>query len=160
MSAEPELRLEVGRVGRPHGVIGEVAVTFTSDRPERHEVGATLFTADSQSLVIKKSRPHQGRWLIFFEGISDRNEAGELRGKHLYAEALPTKDEDLWVHELIGATVIDINEKQLGKVSAVHDNPAHELLELEGGALIPITFISEKRDSVLVVDIPDGLLDL
>lgn len=73
---------------------------------------------------------------------------------------MPTKDEDFWVHELIGATVIDINEKQLGKVSAVHDNPAHELLELEGGALIPITFISEKRDSVLVVDIPDGLLDL
>lgn len=158
--AEPGLRLEVGRIGRPHGVIGEVAVTFTSDRSERHEVGAILFTDDNWTLVIKKSRPHQGRWLIFFDGINDRNAATVLQGNRLYADALPTEGNDLWVHELIGVLVVDGAEKEIGRIAAVHDNPAHELLELDGGALVPITFITEKRDGVVVVNIPDGLLDL
>ena len=60
-------RLEVARVGRAHGLRGEVAVTFTSNRPERTEVGARLYAGDRE-LVITTARRHQGRWLVRFAG--------------------------------------------------------------------------------------------
>ena len=62
-------RLEVGRVGRAHGLRGEVAVTFTSNRPERTAAGARLFAGDRE-LVIVAAREHQGRWLVQFEGVT------------------------------------------------------------------------------------------
>ena len=70
MTPVPGERLVVGRVGRAHGLRGEVAVTFTSNRPERAEPGSVLFVGDRE-LVIDASRPHQGRMLVQFVGIDD-----------------------------------------------------------------------------------------
>ena len=154
--------LEVGRIGRAHGVRGEVAVTFTSNRPERHEPGAVLRAGD-RTLVITAARPHQGRWLLRFEGVDDRDAADALRGVVLRAPALEgdVLDEgEFWVHELVGARVVALDGRVLGTVTAVEANPAHDQLVLDGGELVPIVFVTERRDGDVVVDVPEGLLEL
>jgi 16S rRNA processing protein RimM len=56
--------------------------------------------------------------------------------------------------------VVDANAKSLGTVLAVEANPAHDLLVLEHGVLVPMTFVVERRGHTIVVDPPEGLLDL
>jgi 16S rRNA processing protein RimM len=154
--------LEVGRIGRAHGIRGEVAVTFTSNRPERSAPGAVLRAGD-RVLVVTASRPHQGRWLLRFEGVDDRSAAEALLGHTLYAPLLDSTvlgDDEFWVHELVGATVVDPRGAVLGRVDAVEANPAHDQLVLDSGALVPMAFVVEQRGTELVVDPPDGLLEL
>jgi 16S rRNA processing protein RimM len=156
-------RLVVGRVGRAHGLRGEVAVTFSSNRPERAEPGAVLFAGD-RALVVSASRPHQGRMLVCFEGVDDRTAAEALQGAELTGERLGADvelaDDELWVHEVVGAEVRDRAGAVVGRVVAVEANPAHDLLVLDGGALVPMVFVVEQRDGVLVIDPPDGLFEL
>ncbi len=159
----PGDRLVVGRVGRAHGLRGELAVTFTSNRPERSAPGAVLF-AGERELVISKSRPHQGRMLVQFSGVDDRTAAEALLGVELTAAPLADDvqlDEgELWVHEVVGAEVVDRTGATVGRVVAVEANPAHDLLVLDGGALVPMVFVVEQREGVVVIDPPDGLFDL
>jgi ribosomal 30S subunit maturation factor RimM len=63
------------------------------------------------------------------------------------------------VHELIGSEVFDIEGAQVGTVRAVVANPVSDLLELEGGALVPLRFVVERSAGRVVVDGPAGLLD-
>jgi 16S rRNA processing protein RimM len=156
VAARPD-RLEVGRVGRPHGLRGEVAVTFTSDRAERHAVGAVLYL-DDRALVVETARPHQGRWLIRFEGVADRDAAAAMRGAVLSAEPLDGEQDEWWVHELVGAEVVDVGGNHHGRVTAVEANPAHDLLVLEDGALVPVVFVVAREPGRVVVDPPAGLL--
>jgi 16S rRNA processing protein RimM len=157
MAAHPT-RLEVGRVGRPHGLDGEVAVTFTSDRPERRTPGAVLY-ADDRELLVETARPHQGRWLIRFAGVTDRDAAARLRGVRLEAPPLDSAPDELWVHELVGAEVVDTQGRAHGRVAALEANPAHDLLVLDDGSLIPIVFVVAHDPGRVVVDPPAGLLD-
>jgi len=158
-------RLEVGRIGRPHGLHGEMAVTFVSDRVERTTPGAVLFVPGTdgaeQTLVIETARPHQGRWLLCFAGVDDRTAAEALRGAILSADELPsTGGDELWVHQLVGAKVQDMAGNEIGAVVAVQANPAHDLLVLDGGELVPVSFVVEHGPGRVVVDLPDGLLEL
>ena len=66
----------------------------------------------------------------------------------------------LWVHELVGATVSEADGTPRGTVVAVLENPASDLLELDSGALVPLTFLVSQADGALVVDVPDGLFEL
>jgi 16S rRNA processing protein RimM len=156
-------RLVVGRVGRAHGLRGEVAVTFSSNRPERSAPGAVLFAGDRE-LLVEASRPHQGRMLVRFTGIDDRTAAEALLGAELTAAPLTDDVElgerELWVHEVVGAEVQDRSGATVGRVVAVEANPAHDLLVLDGGTLVPMVFVVEQRDGVVVVDPPEGLFDL
>ncbi|MFI5045691.1 MAG: ribosome maturation factor RimM [Acidimicrobiia bacterium] len=154
--------LEVGRVGRAHGLRGEVAVTFTSNRPERFEPGAVLQAA-GRTLVIASSRPHQGRRLVRFDGIDDRSAAEALLGVVLTASPLGVDaldDGEHWVHELIGARVAGRDGVAIGHVIAVEANPAHDQLVLDTGALVPMVFVVDHAGDTVVVDLPDGLLEL
>ena len=150
--------LEVGRIGRAHGLRGEISVTLTSDRSERLAPGSTL-TTDDRELVVRAARPHQQRWLVSFDGIDDRTAAERLQGASLYAEAVPTEGDELWVHELIGATVRDPAGTTLGVVEAIEANPASDLLVLDGERLVPLTFVVAHEPGVVTVDVPDGLWD-
>ncbi|HEU5309403.1 MAG TPA: ribosome maturation factor RimM [Acidimicrobiia bacterium] len=156
-------RLVVGRIGRAHGLRGEVAVRFTSNRPERAEAGAVLHVGDRQ-LVVAASRPHQDRVLVRFEGVDDRTAAEALQGLELTAAPLGDEveldDDEVWVHEIVGAEVRDRSGEAIGRVAAVEANPAHDLLVLDDGALVPMVFVVEQRDGVVVIDPPDGLFDL
>src|SRR4051795_4383938 len=121
--------LDVARIVKPHGIRGEVIVELLTNRAERLTPGTTLATATGGALHIDAARPHQGRWIVTFDGVPDRTAAEGLRGTILRAEPLEDP-EALWVHELVGATVVDTAGSQLGTVSAVEANPASDLLVL------------------------------
>ncbi|HEV7525123.1 MAG TPA: ribosome maturation factor RimM [Acidimicrobiia bacterium] len=156
----PGARLEVGRIGRAHGLRGEVVVTPVSNIADRFAKGSTLWV-DGSPLAITTSRPNQHRFVVRFEGVDDRNAAEALRGKVVEAEPLEdAPDGELWVHELIGSEVRDRAGTALGNVVAVEANPAHDLLVLNGGALVPMVFVVSSESGVVVVDPPEGLFDL
>jgi 16S rRNA processing protein RimM len=136
-------------------------VSLITDRVERVAPGARLLSG-SQWLLVVESRQQQQRWLVRFEGVVDRTSAEKLTNSVLFAEPLPDlSDEDaLWVHELIGSRVVDKQGVERGTCVAVIDNPAHDIVELDTGALIPVIFVVSCRDGVAVVDPPEGLFDL
>lgn len=151
--------LEVGRIDRPHGVRGDVLVSLTSNRTERVAPGAVL-TAPSGPLTVESSRPHKGRYIVVFEGVRSREAAEALQGSVLRAEPIEDPDE-LWVHDLVGATVVDQDGTARGAVVRVLDNPASDLLELDSGALVPVRFVVSLEPGLEIrVDVPDGLFDL
>jgi 16S rRNA processing protein RimM len=155
--------LVVGRITRSHGLRGEVLVDLITSEPDvRLAVGAELGT-DNGPLVVGGARPHQGKWLVTFEGVRTREAADALRGVELRAEPLDDPDA-LWVHDLVGARVVDGSGTERGTVVAVVANPADDLLELDGGSLVPVGFVTgwqgEGDDRRLAVDVPDGLFDL
>ena len=157
----PDL-LEVGRIGKPHGVRGDTYVTFTSDVSERHQPGSVLYVESPQGrreLVITASRPEKDRFVVHFRGVDDRNEVERLTNKTLFAT--PIEDDDaLWVHELVGSRVVDMSGAPVGTCIAVISNPAHEILELDDGSLVPIPFVVSCEDGVTTIDPPAGLFDL
>ncbi len=151
--------LEIGRITRPHGVRGEVSVLLTSNRTERLDPGSVLDSTNGP-LEVRSSRPHKGGWLVQFVGVDDRDRAEALRNTILQAEPIDDPDE-LWVHELIGATVIDQDGVAHGRVSRVIENPASDLLELDGGTLVPVQFVVDHTPGEEIhVDVPVGLFDL
>ena len=159
--ATPPL-LEVGRIAKAHGIRGEVLVALTGDRTERVAKGATLQTKAGRDLVVRTASPHQGKWIVAFEGVTTRTEAEALHGQALFAEPIDDPDA-LFVHELIGSTVVDAGTgDEIGTVESVEANPASDLLVLAGsGALIPARFVVERdTEGRLRVDLPEGLLDL
>jgi 16S rRNA processing protein RimM len=155
--------LEVGRVGKPHGLGGEVAVDLITNRVERlsagsHLVGVRPGESRPISLVVERARPHVGRYLVTFVGVDDRSGAEAIRNATLFAE--PTRsDEDLFVHDLIGARVIDASGIDRGTVTAVEANPASDLLVLDSGALVPMRFVTTFDGGVLTVEVPEGLFE-
>lgn len=151
-------RLEVGRVAKAHGVQGEVVVSLLTDRLERVSVGSVLRAGDRELRVVA-SRPHQRNHIVSFEGVASREAAEALHGAVLSAEPLDDDDE-LWVHELIGSSVINTAGDRIGAVESVQANPASDLLVLDTGALIPVVFVLSTDDDAVLVDLPEGLLDL
>jgi 16S rRNA processing protein RimM len=156
----PDGLLEVGRIDKAHGIRGEVLVALTTDRTERVAPGARLWVDDVER-EVRRSSAHHHRWIVAFDGVDDRNQAEGLRGAVLRAEPLPA-DDALFVHELVGASVVLPDGSAVGTVESVQDNPAHELLVLDDGALVPVVFISDAAGlpDRLVIDPPEGLLDL
>jgi 16S rRNA processing protein RimM len=118
----------------------------------------------SCTTVVESRVQQQQRWLVRFEGIDDRTAAEKLTNTPLQAEPLDDIDDDdgdaLWVHELIGSRVIDQQGVERGTCLAVIDNPAHDILELDTGALIPVTFVVSCRQGITTIDPPKGLFDL
>jgi len=149
--------LEVGRIGRAHGLAGEVRIDLWSD--ESRLAPGTVLTTDKGPLTVVGSRPHQGRHLVFFEEIVDRTGAESYLGLVLRAPPIE-RPGTLWVHELVGATVVSTEGTELGVIEAVEANPASDLLVLASGGLIPLRFVvSHQPSERVVVDIPEGLLD-
>jgi 16S rRNA processing protein RimM len=119
-----------------------------------------LFTGDRE-LVVASSRRHQDRLLVRFEGIVDREGAEALRNLIVTGDAVDDASEGvLWVHEMVGAEVRDRAGHEFGRVVAVEANPAHDLLVLESGALVPIVFVVSNEPGALTIDPPEGLFDL
>jgi 16S rRNA processing protein RimM len=169
------MQLVIGRILRPHGVRGEVVVEVTTDDPAaRYELGSVLVTEPSSAgpLTIDGIRPHQGRLLITFEGVEDREQADELRGVRLCvdsAEVEPTGDPDEFHDfELVGLAAVDADGKPLGEVLRVEHSPGHEMLVLrlvdgrQGlvpfvSAIVPEVDLAGRR---VVLTPPEGLFDL
>ena len=150
--------LEIGRIGKAHGLRGEVTAVITSDREERTSPGAT-WVLDAGPVLVRSIRPHQHRWIAVLEGVDSREGADALRGQIIRATEIHDP-EALWVHELIGATVATPDGSTHGTVTAVLDNPADDILELDTGALVPVRFVVDGSalPERVVVDPPLGLL--
>lgn len=135
-------------------------MSATTNRDERFTPGSVLYAGD-RALVVSSARRHRGRWLVRFGGVDDRTAAESLQGLTLTGDALDTlADGEHWVHETIGRDVLDRDGRVLGHVVAVEANPAHDLLVLDDGTLVPMVFVVDDDARGLVVDPPEGLLDV
>ena len=160
--AAPEGLLEVGHIGRAHGIRGDVFLVLSTDRAERAAVGSELWARDRWMTVTASSNA-SGKWRVHFDGVDDRTAAEAWSGTTVFAEPLDDPDA-LWVHHLIGASVIEANGIDRGRCTSVIGNPAADLLELDSGALVPVTFVTSVDVSggvpLVTIDPPDGLFDL
>jgi 16S rRNA processing protein RimM len=150
--------LEVGRIVKAHGLRGEVIVTLVTDRVERLAPGVRL-TTDRGELEVEESHPHQHRFRVAFAGVHGREAAEALSGTILRAEAVVDEDE-IYVHQIIGTRVVERDGTPRGTVESVQANPAHELLVLDSGALVPMVFVDSCVDGVTTINPPAGLFDL
>jgi 16S rRNA processing protein RimM len=149
--------LEVGRVVKPHGLRGDVIVSLVTNRTERLDPG-TVLDAGVRTLEVVRSSQHKGRWIVTFQGVNSIDAAEALRDVVLSAEPLDDPDA-LWVHELLGALVVETDGTERGTVASVEANPASDLLVLDTGALVPLRFVVEHTKDRVVVDTPEGLFE-
>jgi 16S rRNA processing protein RimM len=165
------MRVVVGRIGKPHGVRGEVTVEPRTDEPElRFAEGAVLLT-ETGSLRIETVRFHQSTPLIGFEGVFDRTGAEALRNTLLFVDSdadEPSGDPDeFWDHELIGMSAVDESGNAVGAVADVLHLPGQDLLAITKAdgteALVPFvsTIVPEinRETGTLVIRDPGGLFD-
>jgi len=180
------MRVIVGRVGRPHGIRGEVVIGVRTDEPDlRFAVGATVDVLPapggyggagsppgSRSLTVSSARWHSGQLLIAFAGITDRTAAAELTGSWLSVDSsrLPeiSDPDEFRDHELIGLSVRTSAGDPVGVVTDVlhygqdllvvrrADGPDEECLVPFVKAIVPEV---DVRGGVIVIDPPPGLLD-
>jgi len=138
------MRLNVGRIGRAHGILGEATIEVRTDEPERRfAVGAEVLTDDGK-LIISSARVHNGILLLGFEGINDRNGIEKLRNTLLYADVDINEsgedEDDYHVQQLIGLRAELEDGSEFGEVTEVLNLPAQDCLVIKtksGEALIP-----------------------
>ena len=150
--------LELGHIAKAHGLNGEVTVVLTTDRAERTEPGA-VWHLDAGPVTVTAIRPFQQRWIATLDGVTTREDADALRGQAV--RGAPIEDpEALWVHHLVGATVCTPDGREWGTVATVLANPAADLLELDDGTLVPVSFVTDASSlpERVEVDPPEGLL--
>jgi 16S rRNA processing protein RimM len=168
------VQLVVGRIGRAHGIKGEVTVEVRTDEPEtRLAPGAVLATdpASTGPLTIETGRVHSGRLLLRFEGVRDRNAAEALRNTLLIAEVdpeeMPEDPEEFYDHQLVDLDVVTVDGTEVGRIAEVAHLPYHDLLVVarKGGGEVMIPFVAEivpeidLEEQRAVIDPPPGLID-
>lgn len=117
-----------------------------------------MLETDRGPLTVVEAHPHQHRWRVRFEGFASREDVEPLHG--LVLRAAPVDDPDVWfVHELIGLPVVLADGTEVGTCAAIVENPAHDLVELDDGRLVPLPFVVDVGDAI-EIDPPEGLLDL
>ncbi len=155
----------VGRIGRAHGVRGEVSVEVRTDEPERRFAVGTRMRLDPprpySAVTVAGVRPHAGRLLVAFERVSDRTAAERLRGATLVLDVdgqeRPVDPEEFYDHQLVGLAVCTDRGDTVGTVEAVLHLPAHEVLSVrrnDGGEVL-VPFVA---DVVTSVDVAAGRL--
>ena len=167
------MRVVVGRIGRPHGIRGEVTVEPRTDEPdERYAPGAVLSVdAPVNELVVDRMHWHSGRLLVSFAGVHDRNAAEALRGLLLHVERdideVPDDPDEYYDSALEGCTVVLTDGTDVGIVDEVIHLPAQDLLSIHTpddrdvlvpfvAAIVPTVDVPARR---IVIDPPPGLLD-
>ena len=158
MSAVERPTLEVGRIIKAQGLKGQVLVDLWSDRTERLAPGSELLT-ERGALRVTASIAHQRRFIVTFEGLDTREKAEQWRGVVLSAARLDDESV-IWIDQLYDAEVFDAAGVRRGVVVGVEANPASDLLVLDSGALVPLTFVTTVEANVRIdVDVPEGLFE-
>ncbi|MCZ3385670.1 MAG: ribosome maturation factor RimM [Actinomycetia bacterium] len=168
------MQVGVGRIGRPHGVRGDVNVEPRTDEPDRRFApGSTLTTdhAGHPNLTVEGHRWHSSRLLVSFADVGDRTAAEGLRGVLLSTVVdpveVPEDPDEFYDHQLVGLAVVDRTGSNLGTVAEVVHG-AQDLLVVtrDSGGRVLVPFVAamvpevDLRRGYVVVDLPDGLLDL
>jgi len=165
------MQVVIGRIGRPHGVRGEVTIETRTDEPDRHFVaGNVLLVEGGQPLTIETVKWHSGRLIATFAGFSDRTAAESLRNTVLEAERAdderPEDPDEFYDYQLVGLDVVTTAGEVVGIVSEVLHLPAQDVLSVTSGdreilvpfvsAVVPQVDLDARR---IVIDPPPGLLD-
>lgn len=167
------MQLQVARIGKPHGIRGEVTVQVLTDAPADRFVPGTEFVVEPASvgpLTVVSARWNKDILLLAFDGIETRNEAETLRGAKLFIETeeLDEDDDEGWYeHELVGLEA-RVGSQVVGKIAALHTMPVQDLLVVEApdGKEILIPFVEQIVPEVNVAEgfvlltPPDGLFDV
>jgi len=174
-------RLLVARIGKPHGLRGEVTVQTHTDDPEARFAPGVAYATEAapgsgvpRSLTLRTARLHQKIWLLGFEEIPDRTGAESLRGTRLFidadvaAEAAEDEDDAWYEDDLVGLTAVDPTGTTLGEVSGLRTGAAQDqlVLRLTGGTEALVPFVEAIVPEVdveggrVVIDAPPGLLEL
>jgi 16S rRNA processing protein RimM len=133
MPSPPDL-VPVGRVGKPHGLDGSFFVEGPSERDEVFATGATLWVAGEPATVVGSRHGSQGRPVI---RLDRRVERGALL--EVPRASLPALEEgEYYSFQLVGLAVEEEGGRTLGRVSAVLDYPANDVLELDSGVSLPL----------------------
>jgi 16S rRNA processing protein RimM len=164
------MKLNVGRIGKAHGILGEATIEVRTDEAEnRFAIGAVLETDSHGELTVVSARVHNGILLLGFQGIEDRNSIETLRNELLYAEVdiqAPGIDEDDYhVLQLVGCTAFLVDGDEFGTVTDVLNLPGQDVLAIKSAdgevlipfvrQLVPVVDIKAKRMTVIPPDI-DG----
>ena len=164
------MKLNVGRIGRAHGILGEATIEVRTDEAEnRFAIGAVLETDSHGELTVVSARVHNGILLLGFQGIEDRNSIEALRNELLYAEVdiqAPGIDEDDYhVLQLVGCTAYLVDGDEFGVVTDVLNLPGQDVLAIKSAdgevlipfvrQLVPVVDIKAQRMTVIPPDI-DG----
>ncbi len=173
------MQLVVGRVGRAHGVRGEVSVQVRTDDPGRRFAPGTVLATDPAALgplTVGSVRWHLGRLLVRFDGLADRTRAEELAGALLLVDSAavgtPEDPDEFNDHDLIGLVAVTVAGDRVGTVTDVLHHGQDLLVISAAGAgagagagetlvpfvraIVPEVDIAAGR---LVLDPPPGLLD-
>ena len=164
------MKLNVGRIGKAHGILGEATIEVRTDEAEnRFAIGAVLETDSHGELTVVSARVHNGILLLGFQGIEDRNSIEVLRNELLYAEVdiqAPGIDEDDYhVLQLVGCTAYLVDGDEFGVVTDVLNLPGQDVLAIKSAdgeilipfvrQLVPVVDVKAKRMTVIPPDI-DG----
>jgi 16S rRNA processing protein RimM len=167
------MQVVVARVGKAHGLRGEVTVQVLTGAPDQRFVPGVTFLTDPPEtgpLVLRSARDNNGILLLGFEHTDDRSGAEALRGTKLLAEVLADdEDQEAWFErDLVGLKAVTVGGVEVGEVTALQSRPAQDLLVLRltdgREALVPfVTAIVPEVDITggrVVLNPPPGLLDL
>jgi 16S rRNA processing protein RimM len=164
--------LTVGQIVRPHGIRGEVIVYPRTDSPELRFREGSVFVAGPTRLTIQSARPHLGRWLVYFEEISDRAAAEAARGQILELDSADLEDlsdpDEFHDTDLVGLAVKTVGGEEVGLVTRIDHSPAADLLVIKrpDGRICLVPFLKRFVPTVdvpgglVIIDPPDGLLEL
>ncbi|MFF5894388.1 ribosome maturation factor RimM [Streptomyces argenteolus] len=168
------MQLVVARIGRAHGIKGEVTVEVRTDEPElRLGPGAVLATEPAQvgPLTIETGRVHSGRLLLRFEGVRDRTAAEALRNTLLIAEVdpeeLPEDPDEFYDHQLMDLDVVLADGTEIGRITEISHLPSQDLFIVErpDGSEVMVPFVEEIVSEIdleeqrIVITPPPGLID-
>ena len=167
------MQLQVARIGKPHGIRGEVTVQVLTDAPEDRFVPGTQFVVEPASagpLTVLSARWNKDILLLGFEEIETRNEAETLRGAKLFIETeeLDEDDDEGWYeHELVGLEA-RVGSQVVGKISGLNTMPVQDLLVVEtpDGKEILIPFVEQivpevnVQEGYILVTPPEGLFEV
>jgi 16S rRNA processing protein RimM len=168
--AEPPGHVLVGALAGAFGVRGEVRLKSFCADPAAIATYAPVVAEDGRSFDLTLTRPLQGAFAARLTGVTTREAAEALKGTRLYAprDRLPPLGEDEFYHaDLIGMEVVDAGGAILGRVRAVHDHGAGDVIEVARPgraeltlpftrAVVPTVDLASRR---MIVDPPPGLDD-
>ena len=168
------MQLVVGRIGRAHGIRGEVTVEVRTDEPEKRLAPGAVLATDPPAvgpLTVESGRVHSGRLLLRFTSVHDRDTAEALRNTLLIADVdpdeTPAEPDEYYDHQLIDLDVVTPDGTVVGRITEISHLPAQDLLIVRrpdgGESLIPfvaeiVTEIDLAAGRAVVVP-PPGLID-
>jgi 16S rRNA processing protein RimM len=161
-STEPRF-LVIGRVIKPHGVLGEVRVEIITELPERFTWLKTIYVGEAspQPVGVESVRFHKDFALIKFEGCDSREAAVELRNQLLLVpedEAIPLEEGEYYLYQLEGLEVYTDEGEHLGQLVEVVETKANNVFVIHGPrgeVLLPDT-----EEVVLDIDFENGRMEV